>query len=163
VKQNIAPLLASARPEKSIGQNSKKFSRLLVIVLTALSLFSLRTRVIDKSAHLLALLRFRDCLPVEFDHAINARRIRLGDPSLDGLVGLPVNLEIKPVGMIVAARIEFSLNCLPHRVARSLRTTGESREKKSCEREKPSPEHVGPPVEPTTLDADSLTEGGFPV
>ena len=120
MEQNVASLRPCIRPDEGVGQDLQKFSGLLIIMLTAPAPFSLRARVMDEGAHLLALLRFGESLPVAFNYAIDTHRIGFGDPLLDGLTGLAIYLEIKPVGVVIAACGEFSLNGLPNDVAGTL-------------------------------------------
>jgi hypothetical protein len=86
-------------------------------------------RVIDESAHLLPLLRLRKLLAVALDNPIEADGTRLGDPLLYRFAGLSIDLEVKPMGMIIATLRQLCLNRLSDDVARRLRGSGDSRDK----------------------------------
>ena len=167
VEQNLTSLRARNRPDEGVGQHLQKLSGLLVIMLAALALLRLRVGVIHEGAHLLALLRFSgERLPI---------RARPRDRDLPDracathcftvLPGLPVNFEIKPVRVVIAACGEFSLNgLLDKRFAGSLSEADrDDAARRVCEREKPSPEHGGPPVEhgPTMTWMRTSAGSGF--
>ena len=126
MEQNVASLSTCIGPDKRVGKDLQKFSGLLVIMLTAFAPFSLRARVMHEGAHLLALLDSGRVCPLRSTTRSRLTGSRLGDPLFDGLTGLPIDLEIKPVGVVIAAGGEFSLNGLPDDVAGTLRATSES-------------------------------------
>lgn len=126
MEQDLTSRLTCNGPDEGIGEHLQEFGCLIVIVLAAFALLGLRGRVIHKGAHLVALYILRKCLPISLDHAIEARGTRFCDPLFHGFAGASIDFEIEPVGVVVAAGGEFSLNGLNDNLARRLRETRQS-------------------------------------
>jgi hypothetical protein len=135
MEQDLSSRLTCNGPDEGIGEHLQEFGCLIVIVLSAFALLGLRGRVIHKGAHLVALYILRKCLPISLDHAIEACGSRFRDPLFDGFAGPPIDFEIEPVGVVVAAGGKFGLNGLSDNLVRRLRVTGKSCGHKRYERE----------------------------
>lgn len=117
MQQDLIPLLACNVPDKRAGKHLQEFGRLVIIVLAALALLCLRTGVIHKGVHLIALLILRECLAIPLDHAVETYRSRLCYPLFHGFTGLLVDFEIEPMGVVVATGCELGLHGLPDNLA----------------------------------------------
>jgi hypothetical protein len=59
-----------------------------------------------------ALLILLKCQPIPLDYSIEAYGTRFRNPLFHGFARLPVDFEIEPVGVVVAAGGKFGLNGL---------------------------------------------------
>jgi hypothetical protein len=134
VHHDVISLIVCDGPDKSAREHLQEFGSLFIVMLAAFALLRLRARVIQEGLHFLALFIFRKRLPISLDHTVETHSSRLRDPLFHSFARLAIDFEIEPVGVIVSARSEFSLNGLPDNLARRLCGSGERCGHKGYER-----------------------------
>src|ERR1019366_6373548 len=126
VQDRCAALLTAFSPEKSIGEKPQHLGGLIIVMLAALALLGLGSRVVDEAVHLSALLRLGKLLTITLEDTLNTGALSFSYPLLDGALWLVFGFVVHPVRVVVLARCQLGLDRLLHNLLGILRMNFES-------------------------------------